>query len=270
MGNDTFYEILKRIAPHKERLSFTTLQGWGETLLDKNIVEKVRMAKEMGFPSVGFATIAANLDDELAVKLIRAGLDTIIFSVDGFHKETHEAIRVGTDFSTMIDNVKNFIRRRNELGSTRIIVRMIRQSLNKHEWPLYKNYWSTMLDGKYGDKIGVFDVQYRGQHYTNEMKTAVQDMTSNGYMCPEICERLNVYVDGDVALCCADDVGWFKDLGNLIDEDPLEIYNRSTFSSYRAAMRKGKLTELEHCKTCSMMLGAKNSAYIDVPVCQSN
>lgn len=162
MSLDTFRAILEGFHPYRDHLQFTTLHGLGEPLLDKGIIEKVRLAKEMGFPSVGFATVAMNLDGRLTAGLLAAGLDTIIFSLDGLDKATHEGIRIGTDFDRINNNIDHFIDRRNASGTTKIIVRMIRQDSNRHQWDDYRAFWSARLDERFGDQVSGFDVHNWG------------------------------------------------------------------------------------------------------------
>lgn len=262
MSTITFEQILTKFLPYIGHLKFTTIHGLGEPLVDKDIVSKVQIAKSLGFPSIGFATNAAFLDEQVSKNLITAGLDTIIFSIDGVEKQTHESIRIGIDFEEVVSNVIKFIDLRNELGTTKIIVRMIRQELNSSEWPSYQEFWTNRLDSNFGDQVSVFDVHNwgGGEIHTNTLKAC---NSGNPIICTDIYERFIVYADGNTGFCCGDDKGWFK-LGNVLNEDPIDIYNSSKFNEYRDAMRQGNIFELEHCKDCSIALSRLESQYIDL------
>lgn len=264
MDNTTFATILHKFSPYRKHLEYTTLHGLGEPLLDKKIVDKVRMAKEGGFPSVGFATIAMNLNDDLAIRLLEAGLDTVIFSVDGIKKETHESIRIGADFDAAVENIENFIIRRNSLGNTKIIVRMVRQETNCDEWPAYSEFWQSRLEGRFGDQVSVLDVHnWGGDHGSDVKERLAWAARENLVLCSELSERYYVYVDGRVGLCCADQQGWFP-LGSVMEEDPIEIYNRGYFADYREKMFAGKIGQLPHCSSCSLVLSHIDKEYLDV------
>lgn len=229
MSDAVFKVVLERFSPYRDYLEYTTLHGLGEPLLDKNIVKKIKMAKNMGFPSVGFATVAVNLSEDLAVALIDAGLDTIIFSVDGIKKETHEAIRKGTDFNKVLLNIDNFIRLRNNQGHTKIIVRMIRQDLNRTEWDDYRKFWMSRQSSDFGDQVSVFDVHNWGGDSGLQIENRLKEISAHTpIVCADLYERFFVYVNGQVGLCCGDEMGWFQ-LGNVIEEDPVQIYNRGEF-----------------------------------------
>lgn len=137
MNKEIFSRILEKFKPYLQGIHYITLHFCGEPLLDREILEKVKIAKEMGFIGTGFATNCTELDEYKSHELIEAGLDTIICSIDGINKHTHESIRIGTNFEEIVSNVKKFIKIRNKSGKTRIMVRFIRQEINKEEWLLF-------------------------------------------------------------------------------------------------------------------------------------
>ena len=69
--------------------------------------------------------------------------------------------------------------------------------------------------------------------------------------CEDVYSRMIIYSNGDVALCCADYNGFYA-LGNLLTDDPIEIYNNAIFTRFRRMMNDGKLYELKECKLCSI------------------
>jgi MoaA/NifB/PqqE/SkfB family radical SAM enzyme len=251
MNVHTFAQILEKFEPYREEVQYLTLHGCGEPLLDNRIAEKVKIAKEMGFKGTGFATNCTELNEHKSQELIEAGLDTIICSLDGINKHTHEAIRVGTNFEKIVSNVKNFIKIRNESGKTRVMVRFILQDINKEEWPLFLNYWSKQLNKDFRDEVVKFDVHNWGdKSHDHQSMDPTIGLKSSNYTCQDVFERMFIYSSGDVALCCIDDNGFFM-LGNVIDSDPIGIYNNQTFNYYRKMMLEGRILGLEPCKSCT-------------------
>ena len=62
------------------------------------------------------------------------GIETVIFSIDGTAKKTHEKIRVATTFEKVETNCESTIRMRDDQNkSTRFIPRYIPQADNKSE-----------------------------------------------------------------------------------------------------------------------------------------
>ena len=158
MKDKDFEVILRKFIPYIQYLDYLTLHGCGEPLLDLGLPKKISIAKHWGFRGVGFATNCTELTPSTSSRLIESGLDTIICSIDGIKKETHEAIRVRTHFEEVVENVKAFIGLRDKMsGKTRVLVRFIRQKLNHKEWPAFNDKWSKCLSNEKGDGVIVFD-----------------------------------------------------------------------------------------------------------------
>ncbi|CAN2040817.1 Tungsten-containing aldehyde ferredoxin oxidored uctase cofactor modifying protein [Candidatus Magnetomoraceae bacterium gMMP-15] len=246
MKKEKFEVILGKFVPYIQHLDYLTLHGCGEPLLDRGLPKKISLAKHLGFRGTGFATNCTELNPNTSTDLIESGLDTIICSIDGIKKETHEAIRIGTIFEEVVENVKAFIELRDTMsGTTRVLIRFIRQNLNYEEWPMFYDKWTTYLSHEKGDDVIMFD-----EHNWGKEETSVNTEHSP-LICSDIFERFLVYSDGRVGFCCADDNGFF-DLGNVIKDDPLEIYNCEQFWKYRKYMQDGRIGELEHCKGCTI------------------
>ena len=252
MDSATFRAILERFLPYLDQLRYLSLQSFGEPLLDKGLAEKVRIAKDMGFRGIGFATNCTELDKQKSEALMKAGLDTILCGIDGTRKETHEAIRIGTDFDRIVSNVKGFVRLRKELGArTRVVIRFIRQEINKEEWPGFLDYWSKQLSADLGDEVVKFDIHNCAGSVVDYESQDPNSAIELGNVCDELWTRLVVFSNGGIQFCNADINGFF-DFGNVVDSDPMEIFNNETFTRYRKMMKEGRIRELEHCRDCTI------------------
>lgn len=252
MTVEEFNSILNKLLPHKSYFDYLTLHGCGEPLLDETLHQKVKLAKNMGFKGVGFATNCTNLDEKVSRNLIEAGLDTLICSVDSIHKEIHEKIRIHTNFEIIVKNIKKFIELRNEIGSkTKVMIRFIRQKENYSEWVSYKEYWNGYIDHSLGDQILKFDVHNWGNNLGNYACVSFCVPENETVICEDLINRLIIHSSGDVALCCADDNGYFN-LGNVFSEDPIAIYNNKIFTKMRNDMYARKLFDSHPCKNCSI------------------
>ena len=72
--------------------------GMGEPLMHPDIVSMVNEASLCG-KKVELITNATLLTEEVTKKLLAAGIDTLWVSLDGFSKESYEAIRKGSLYS---------------------------------------------------------------------------------------------------------------------------------------------------------------------------
>ncbi len=97
----------KRLTPYLKDVETVVLEGWGESLLHKNLIEIIRVAKAAG-PQVGFVTSGKALNREYISELINAGVDFIGFSLSGATLKTHNAIRVNSDLQSLIEHIQTF------------------------------------------------------------------------------------------------------------------------------------------------------------------
>ncbi|MGD0267067.1 MAG: radical SAM protein [Candidatus Methylomirabilota bacterium] len=84
------------------------LQGWGEPLLHPRLLDMVATAKAAGC-RVGLTTNGMGLEPDTAKSLLDLGLDLLSISVAGATRDIHESIRVGSDFSQILGNVRQFL-----------------------------------------------------------------------------------------------------------------------------------------------------------------
>jgi radical SAM protein with 4Fe4S-binding SPASM domain len=259
MTNEVFASIIDGIAPFKQHVEYVTLHGNGEPLLDRHMASKVKYVKQKGFSGVGFASNCSALTQRRADELLAAGLDTIICSIDGFKKETHEAIRPGTDYEAIVRNVKYFIEARNRSGKTKILIRFIRQELNQHEFPAYKEYWEKYLNPAFGDEVLVFNIHNWGSQLEvgNQINESFGTVHDSVPICADLYHRLLIFPNGDLAFCDADYNG-FYDLGNVQKEHFLKLYNGERLNFYRQKMESGRIGELPYCKSCTIPISRAN------------
>ena len=222
-------------------------------------------------------------------------------AIDGITKEVHEAIRPRTDYEEIVKNVQNFIKLRDQHNfNCKVLIRMVRQQLNSHQWDDYNTFWRKLLSTKKGDNVLGMDVHNTGGkvpdynkmkvnnynsmeedhkiHHTNSVKNGLFDklLVSKGHDdeifvkqsdveelggCADLFSRLSIFVSGDVALCAADQAEYFK-LGNVINQDPIEIFNNSQFSHYRKKWLSDSYEELEHCKNCTLVTSRFHKTYV--------
>lgn len=256
MQQAEFEKFVLDLVPFQEHVDHVTLHCNGEPLMDKRLHDKVAFLKRHGFRGTGFATNCTLLDERRARALLDAGLDTIICSIDGFTKATHEAIRHRTHFETIVQNVERFLALRDERAAsgrpaTRVLVRMILQDTNRHEWDDYQAFWRARLDPAKGDGVLQFPIHNWGGQMENWQQNLALYGQGKVFECEDLFDRLIVFSDGTVSHCDADYNGFFPH-GSVFEQHFLEVYNGPIFSRYRTAMQEGRLLELDHCKSCSI------------------
>lgn len=105
--NDMDIDDFKKLIPYLKDVEKVVLEGWGESLLHKNLIEIIRLVKAEG-SEVGFVTSGKGLNKEYISELIDAGVDFIGFSLSGGSPKTHNSIRVNSDFQGLLKDIETF------------------------------------------------------------------------------------------------------------------------------------------------------------------
>ncbi|OPY78800.1 MAG: pyrroloquinoline quinone biosynthesis protein PqqE [Syntrophorhabdus sp. PtaU1.Bin058] len=157
---DMDFENFKRIVPLLKDVQSVVLEGWGESLFYKHLIECILLVRQEG-AEVGFVTSGMGLTEEYAKDLIAAGIDFIGFSLSGTTGGTHNAIRVNSDLDALINSMTFMKRLAAEKGMTKpamhIVYLMLKENI--HEAP-------SVID--LAGKIGIREVIFINiVHITN-------------------------------------------------------------------------------------------------------
>lgn len=104
MAKKMFSRILD-LLPHAYRI---TIVGLGEPLMHPHVVDFVAETASRG-RRAAVVTNAMLLDEPMSYALIKAGLHSIAFSIDGPTQETASDVRTGSDMNEIICNIKTFM-----------------------------------------------------------------------------------------------------------------------------------------------------------------
>jgi MoaA/NifB/PqqE/SkfB family radical SAM enzyme len=129
-------EDFKKILPYLKEVETVVLEGWGESLLHKNLTECVRLVKKEG-PQVGFVTSGVGLTKDRVSELIEAGIDFVGFSISGTTPETHDAVRVNSHLPEVLAAIRLFQeeQKRRRLSRPKIHLIFLMVKDNVHEVP---------------------------------------------------------------------------------------------------------------------------------------
>ncbi len=111
-------EDFKKLLPHLRDVETVVLEGWGESLLYKDLSECIRLVKKEG-AQVGFVTSGMGLRERRVAELIEAGLDFVGFSISGTTPETHDAIRVNSHLLDVFHAIRLFQEEKTRRGLLR-------------------------------------------------------------------------------------------------------------------------------------------------------
>jgi len=105
----------------------------GEPLLHPKIIEMIRYCKERTFARISLSTNGTLLDTKVSGKLISAGIDEIIFSLDANSPEIYYKIKGSKEFDKVVKNIIDFLKM-NINNNVRIIIKLIQMDMNKYDF----------------------------------------------------------------------------------------------------------------------------------------
>lgn len=256
MSTEMYNSIVDSMAIYANQIEKFDLFGLGEPLLDPHLFARIRYAKSRGFRSIGISTNAHLLTPEKQRPLMESGVDTTIFSIDGVNKETHEGIRIRTDFDSVVRNCISTIKLRDDGGyKTRFVVRFIRQAANYNQWEEFRRFWLSAISPEKKDFITLYDAHSWGGKVATKT-----DILKSHLANPEIetmpCHHLNnliILSDGSVPLCSEDWLDSPFRLGNVKNSSPIEIFNSPKFNRIRQVHAVGKKNRIPICRECTVL-----------------
>jgi len=215
----------------------------GEAGLYKDLAGLIRYAKDCGIKEVQINTNGLPFNKESIEKIVKAGLDRIIFSVDANSKDTYEKIRIGGNFDNLMKNIDYFIELKRSLRQTKpyIRVQMVRMKENRHEVEGFINRWKEKADD-----VRVTDVTDRGQ---GDRLTVGDQVAVGRRKCPQPWQRMVVNREGLVLPCCSD---WYCSwvIGDAKKESLKSIWNGGKMRELRKRILNKEMDDFKPCKSC--------------------
>lgn len=241
-GKHMEWQLYQRIIDEgsKYGLCSVKLMYRGEPLIHPEVVKQVRYAKDKGVIEVMFNSNCALLSEEMSRKLIEAGLDLLICSIDHYEAEAYEKIRVGAKFDKVVQNLKNLQKIKKELGVTKPILRVQACDFPDLDKQKYIEFWE-----KIADNIAFNDLM----DYEEEKKTDHPPLVAKDFACPQLWQRLFVMWNGDVHMCCGDHYLELK-LGNVKETSIHDIWTGKQLNGIRELHLKGESHKIPLCNKC--------------------
>jgi len=199
------------------------LQLFGEPLLNPNVFEMIRYAKERTVYEVVMNTNATLLDENSASRVVTSGLDRIVLSFEGSSRETYEQIRRNARYESTLKNIQGFLRTKKATGSKKpfTILQTIRMKPTAREVDLFLARFEDLpVDRLF---VGDFD------NWANQVEAITTLQTDRNalrqaFPCADPWRGIAVCWDGRVIPCCRDFDARCT-LGDLNDSTLLEIWN---------------------------------------------
>lgn len=255
-----FGKIVDEIA-ERNKDATVWLVFFGEALIRKvgisknwhlSIFEMVKYAKSVGLTNVVLNSNGVLLDDYSSRRLIESGLDSIFIGIDAASEETYNKLRVGGNYSKVIENVHNFLVLKQDLGVTKpeIVVQFVEMEENKHEIETFKQFWLSKE----------VTVKVRPQVSWAGKITAPNLTRTNRWPCHWAMQTMSITDQGKVVLCAVDLDAQYV-VGDVNDQSMSEIWN-GPLAELRDLHQKGLFHQLpKPCRDCKDWQAARSEHY---------
>ncbi len=213
------------------------LHNFGEPLLDRQLEERIRYAKQAGLRRVKIFSNGSLITPTRARRLVQSGLDEIKISIDGASQEEFERIRYPLRFEQVLRNIHQLVAVRNELQST-LSIRVACCSTSDKTATMAA--LESVVDGFSFGKI---------HNWASEDEGAGDEGVRRP--CSRLWRTFTVLANGDIALCCLDYDGQHL-LGRIDDTTSIrDIWNSSTYRRLRRMHTRAQQTEISLCSSCT-------------------
>ncbi len=248
MKDDLFDKIAREIIDHARFVKRVALFRDGEPLLDKKLAKRIRILVDGGIKEVNICTNVSLLTPERSAELLEAGLNDILLSIDGTEKESFEKIRVRLNFEQVVSNACELIRLRDRINpKARIRIRMIRQELNKDQWPDFERFWRPKL--RQHDKVYCSDMHNWGDQLAAYKPSSVA--RERDLPCVALWSLMTIFANGDVPMCNIDFNNKFP-TGNVRENSIKEVWQNDVQNERRRVHIELRRKEMEMCANCTV------------------
>ena len=258
----SLFETLIRECARYPEVREVHLHGFGEPLVDKNLPQKVALAKKCGIRFTYIVTNAALLTEQMARELIAAGLDGVKFSFYGMTKATYEKVHRHLDFDRTVRNIETFFRVRDQLKALNPLVRFqfCPDLAPKEEFDIFLEKWRPFMDADRQDRF-----YFTGLHnWAGGKNYAPPRLPDNERRCFWPFGDMQILWDGRVVPCCYDFNGTMV-LGDVTRATIAEIWSSERYRQFRAIWDRKKSSSISLCAKCDEPEGLFHSRPIDLP-----
>ena len=205
------------------------LHGYGEPLVDKNIVSRVQACTDRGIPTY-FSCVPANIRVDRADRVMSAGLNFLKFSIDSLDEQGQKRIRGHrNNFQKSYETILEVLEVKEKKGHKTIIVpTMISFSQDSEADEMHEEFLDLWKDL---DVFAYIKSQDNRWYFEED-----DDLTNRSHYASQYCEypwtSATVMADGSV-VPCTQDYDCEMVMGNCKEEPLKEIWNGKQYQELR-------------------------------------
>jgi len=239
---------------------YVTYYFQGEPFLHPQFLAMVCAAKQRKMFTAS-STNAHFITEELAVEIVKSGLDQLIISVDGVSQNVYQQYRVHGNISKVWEATEFLVEAKRKLNSTtpHLIFQCLAVRPNEHEIPLVfekakklgvdevRIKTAQLYDYKFGNPLIPENEAY--SRYKKNRKGEFELKNPGGNHCWRMWSGCVITWDGKIVPCCFDKDAQHT-FGNLKNTSFVEIWSNESYRRFRLMLltnRKG----IAICTNCT-------------------
>ena len=248
MSMETYSLVIEQLLQFPKPLKLLSLTGHGEPLMNPNLPDMVRLAKDSGVAQrIEIISNASLLTHEVADALINAGLDGLRVSLQGMNaKKYREVCGWDLDYDEFIGNLRYFYKNKRNCD---LFVKIMDVALDDGEDELFYKIFDSISDRMFIERCRPV---YSGVAFTEGMRDEVCDRYGNAHEKREVCPlcffMLSVFPNGDVEPC--DTLYKPIVLGNIHTETLLEMFSGEKLKEFQCMQLRGLRSNNSKCSVC--------------------
>lgn len=246
LGGNMPLDIFQSIITESKEMKLDSifLDHGGESLLNKNLPEFVRMCKNVNIKDIMISTNASLLTRDLSRQLIENGITKINFSIDAATEQTYSIARPGGVYEETLENIRVFLEEKKKYGKSypRVRVSFIVQDCNRHEVEKFFDLWKEYVNMITFQKVR----QYNSSWNEN---TNLKVMPKSDYYCTQIFTTMLIDHKGGIHVC-NHDYNHKYCLGKIRDITIKECWNSGLMREFMELHKKGDWANNNHCRNC--------------------
>ena len=257
IGTNTFEKVLEQITPYSNETLTTfshwvedelkvspaeesedhfyyfilagalNLHGYGETMIDPNVVQRVQACTDRGFPSY-FSCVPANIKPDRTLELMKAGLSYLKFALESLDDDRQREIRgKRADFTNAFEKIKKAVKlKKVHQQDTLLIGTMLEMSNTPEHHNMHMEFQKLMRGEGIYSYIKTQDNRWLHEETSVERKGAPKEY------CEYPWTSLTVMADGNV-VPCTQDYDCEMVMGNVNEQSLDEIWNGEKYKEFR-------------------------------------
>lgn len=247
-------------------LFLVLLWDWGEPFLNPEIYDMIAYAKQKDVRMVSSTNGHVFSQHSNADKLVRSGIDAIIFAIDGISQQTYEQFRKNGTLKMAIQGIENVVAAKRALKSKTPLInfRFIPMKHNEHEIPLLKDFVRPLgadmltikslnphdhgeIDANIATGLSYMPRDPRYRRFVYDEQGARIRLAQNP--CKRPWMNPSIHWDGKVSLCTFDAQDRFI-MGDLTKQSFRDIWWGEGYTKFRSQFRDN-YRSIPFCDGCT-------------------